>query len=198
MLDLDFHRYNRQEHNNLRKDFCCGKSRIDNWFRNNLTQDEKDRSASTYLALNQKDNKLTGFYTLSSCMIQAKKVQGFLNSKYEEIPGTLIGRFGTAKQYTNKCGGEGGVGSLMMANIIMRVVKQNKEGSASAFLILEPLNEKEDTLDKNNELVSYYERYGFSVVEGTNYMIRRITDDDQKRVEREQAAKYMKVICRYV
>ena len=55
-------------------DFCSGPGRIDRYFRETVSQDEKRSYAACYVLIERSSNKIAGFYTLSAHSIPLNDV----------------------------------------------------------------------------------------------------------------------------
>jgi hypothetical protein len=80
-----------------RSGFSCGIPRIDDYFRNVVSQDLKRNYASCFVALEAATGKVAGFYTLSSSNIPLADIPADLARKlprYPTVPAVLIGWLG--------------------------------------------------------------------------------------------------------
>lgn len=92
-----------------RSAFCCGNNRIDNYFRENVSQDIKRGYAKCFVAVETGTGKLAGFYTLASSSILLTEVPNDLRKKlprYPTVPAALIGWLGRHVDFKGRDLGE--------------------------------------------------------------------------------------------
>jgi GNAT superfamily N-acetyltransferase len=134
------------EHHN-RANFACAEADLDDWFRKRAGQDERRNVARAFVAV---DDTLgvVGFYSLSSFTLALQDLPEEIARKlprYEAIPAALIGRLARDVRVRGK-----GVGDLLLANAIRRVLNASK--SLAVFAIV---------VDAKRGASKFYESHGF-------------------------------------
>jgi GNAT superfamily N-acetyltransferase len=136
----------RKEHK--RKGFRCGEPALDKWFESQAGQDERRNIARVFVAMD--DLGIAGFYSLSMCTLSLDDLPLSLSRKlpnYSAIPAALIGRLARHERVRGQ-----GIGELLVADAISRVLSAAKTVAAFAILV--------DA--KNEQVASFYESFGFA------------------------------------
>ena len=102
-----------------RSKFTCGNERIDDYFRNIVSQDVRRRYATCFVARESVTNRVAGFYTLSSNNVPLTEVPEPLAKKlprYPTVPAVLIGWLGRHTDFAGQ-----GLGEALLFDAIKTV-----------------------------------------------------------------------------
>lgn len=127
--------------------FSCGQPDLDDWFHRRAGQDDERNIARVFVA--RDEHGIVGFYSLSVFTLAADQLPEKIARKlprYGEIPAVLLGRFA---RHTRMRGL--GVGELLMADVIKRVLQWNHEVAIYAIV----------TDAKDEKLSEFYQSFGF-------------------------------------
>ena len=133
----------------IRSDFECGNESLDNYLRKQASQDLKKLAATVFVLVDEPDNHILAYYTLSSYTIDiidldpatAKRLP-----RYPLLPATLLGRLAVDCQQTGNRFGE-----LMLLDALKKALSTIVT-VASLAVIAEALDES---------AVNFYIKYGF-------------------------------------
>jgi len=131
-----------------RSDFSCGNDRIDDYFRETVSQDVKRNYATCFVARELATDRVAGFYTLSSSNVPLNQVPEPLAKKlprYPSIPAVLIGWLGRHRDFAGE-----GVGEALLFDAI-RTVATSSIGAHAIFA---------DAIDAR--AASFYAAFGFT------------------------------------
>lgn len=132
-----------------RKAFACGKSSLDHYIRNQVNQDFRKKLAVCFV-IADKDQKVMGYYTLSSSSIPVETAPSAIKMKvpqgYKALPVILLGRLAVDVNWKGQ-----GLGELLLTDAITRVFEASKKIGSMA-IVADPLDE---------EAIRFYEKYGF-------------------------------------
>lgn len=135
------------ENKHRRSDFTCGNDRIDNYFRQVVSQDVKRKYATCFIAREIATERLAGFYTLSSSNVPLNEVPAPLAKqlpRYPSVPAVLIGWLGRHSDYAGQ-----GLGKALLFDAI-RTVATSPIGAHAVFA---------DAID--DKAASFYAAFGF-------------------------------------
>lgn len=130
-----------------RTDFSCGNGRIDNYFREIVSQDVKRKYATCFVAREIATDRVAGFYTLSSSNVPLNEVPEPLAKKlprYPSVPAVLIGWLGRHSDYAGQ-----GLGEALLFDSI-KTVATSPVGAHAIFA---------DAIDEG--AASFYAAFGF-------------------------------------
>jgi hypothetical protein len=85
--------FDSRQHN--RSDFCCGKDSLDNYIRQQASQDLKKRVSTVFVLIDASDLKVLAYYTLSSYTVDISVLDETFAKRlprYPILPATLLGR----------------------------------------------------------------------------------------------------------
>ena len=102
-----------------RSNFTCGNGRIDDHFRETVSQDVKRKYATCFVARELATNQVAGFYTLSSSNVPLNDVPEALAKKlprYPTVPAVLIGWLGRHHGYAGL-----GLGEALLFDAIVSI-----------------------------------------------------------------------------
>ncbi len=132
-----------------RNSFSCGIKVLDNYIHHFATQDKKRNIAITYVLNDEEENKIAGYYSLSSTSIECSGLPDLIIKKlprYPLLPATLIGRLALDVNYQPK-----GLGEVLLFDALKRV-SETSETVASLAVVVDAINET---------AASFYQKYGF-------------------------------------
>lgn len=136
------------DHN--RAAFSCGNSSLDQYIREQASQDVKRGLASVFVITAKDDPKrVLAYYTLSSRELKLERLPSEIArkaGKYGHLGVTLLGRLAVAE--TNK---GTGLGSLALTNALHRSLVAAKDVASWAVFV--------EAIDPN--AASFYRKYGF-------------------------------------
>jgi GNAT superfamily N-acetyltransferase len=128
-----------------RSGFECGTPALDAYFHRQVGQDVRRRVASAYTLII--DDRIAGYYTLSSTSIASSELPGSVAKKlprYPTIPATLLGRLAVDRMFRGR-----GFGVVLLANAIKRCLASE----IATFAVVADA--------KDETAASFYERRGF-------------------------------------
>jgi GNAT superfamily N-acetyltransferase len=127
--------------------FCCGAELIDRYFTERAGQDIKRNLARCFVAIDNEQQSIAGYYTLSAAQIPLTSLPELLARKmprYDAIPASRIGRLAIDKLYHGR-----GLGSVLIADAL----KKSSEISMGVYAIL--VDAKDDNAS------AFYQHHGF-------------------------------------
>jgi ribosomal protein S18 acetylase RimI-like enzyme len=130
-----------------RSAFCCGNDRIDQYFRQTVTQDIKRRLATCFVAVETATGRLAGFYTLTSNSIPLSEIPDDLRKKLPHslpIGVALIGWLGRDVAFKGQQ-----VGEKLLIDAIRTIAAAT---IASHAIIVDAIDDK---------AADFYRGYGF-------------------------------------
>ena len=133
----------------IRSSFCCGKVSLDNYIRQQASQDFKRRVATVFVLIDDPETNILAYYTLSSYTVNIAVLDAALAKRlprYPQLPATLLGKLGVDVRQKGKRFGE-----LMLVDALKKSLDVTAQ-VASVAVIAEALDEK---------AVSFYKKYGF-------------------------------------
>jgi predicted GNAT family N-acyltransferase len=133
----------------IRSDFCCGKESLDNYFRKQAAQDLKKRAATVFVLVDEPENNVLAYYTLSSYTIDITDLDTSTAKRlprYPLLPATLLGRLAVDLNQTGNRFGE-----IMLIDALKKALSTTVT-VASLAIVAEALDES---------AVNFYVKYGF-------------------------------------
>lgn len=133
------------QHN--REPFTCGTPALDNYFKNQVSQDIKRRIASCFVAL-APDQSIAGFYTLSATSVNLTDLPASNAKKlprYPLVPAVRMGRLAVSNAHRGF-----GLGAALLANALQRAA--SADIAAYAFVV--------DA--KDDQAAGFYAYHGFT------------------------------------
>jgi predicted GNAT family N-acyltransferase len=136
----------RREHN--RAAFSCGVAALDRYLREQATQDARNYAAAPFVLVTP-ENRIAGYYTLSSAIIVAEHLSPDIAKqhkwpRYPELPATLIGRLASDRAFRGKR-----IGELLLMDALKRVCQSD---IASLAVLVDA---------KDDAARQFYLKYGF-------------------------------------
>jgi len=141
-----------------RDDFFCGESALDNYLREQASQDQRRRVSRVFVAEGESRKQIIGFYTLSAASVEARNFPSPLSTKLPKypIPVALIGRLAVEHRYQGI-----GLGGYLLADALERVLLASR--SIAVFSVI--------VAAKDERAKAFYRKFGF---EGFAQMDKRL------------------------
>lgn len=137
-----------KKHN--RKDFRCGKSLLDNYIARQASQDIKRDLSTCYVLVDEADNIVKGYFTLSSGSVRRDDIPENLSQKlppsYGNLPTVLLGRLAIDESIKGQRWGE-----RLLLEALERCLDVSEHIGTMAVVV--------DPLDQ--EAAQFYKKYGF-------------------------------------
>ena len=142
-----------------RSNFNCEEESLTNYLQKQASQDMKKNLAVCFVLLDDDDNEIKGYYTLTSDSLNKDDVPikyiKQIPANYD-VPVTLLGRLARDFSMRNK-----GAGEYLLLDALQRSYNISKKGIGSMAVIVDPI-------DKN--AVNFYIRYGFILLPDSGKM----------------------------
>lgn len=141
------------------ENFSCGNETIDSWVAKHASMARKRGTAVVYVTYC--NGQVAGFYTLSAHSVARFDVSGgwFARNAPEQIPAVLLGMLGVDKRFQGY-----GLGAQLLRDAILNAMKIAELAGARALVV--------DPIDADAK--SFYERFGFAELRGTNRMALKL------------------------
>ena len=146
-MALQIELLNSSKHN--RPDFCCGKESLDNYICKQAAQDLKKLAATVFVLINEPDDHILAYYTLSAYTIDITDLDVVTAKRlprYPLLPATLLGRLAVDRRQTGNRFGE-----LMLIDALKKALGATAMVASLAIIA--------EALDEN--AVNFYLKYGF-------------------------------------
>lgn len=155
-------------HRKLKKEFSCGKVILDNYLKNQASQDVKRMLSACYVAVDNETGLIQGYYTLSNNSIPLKLVpEDFKNrlpASYSSLPATLLGRLAVDDRFQGH-----GIGKMLLIDALSRSCNLSRMIGSFAVAV--------DPLDKEAE--GFYLKFGFIMLPDSRKMFLPIATIEQ-------------------
>ncbi|MDQ6761091.1 MAG: GNAT family N-acetyltransferase [Bacteroidota bacterium] len=142
-----------------KREFSCGKKILDDYFHTQAKQDVK-RKLSACFVLAAEDNKVKGYYTLSSASINREILPENIIKKlppsYQNLPATLLGRLAIDNNYKGQK-----LGELILIEALKRSYEVSLNSIGSMVVIVDPIDD---------EAIKFYSKYGFILLADSKKM----------------------------
>lgn len=115
------------------------------------------RIAVVYVLLDRAEERIAGYYTLSSLSVELPEDASKGLPKYPEYPATLLGRLAVDNSYQGE-----GLGGRILLDALGRALAGSRAVASYAVV----------TDAKNEQAEAFYERYGFSPLSTEDGKIR--------------------------
>lgn len=132
-----------------RADFSCGNDSLDQYLRQQASQDVKRSLAAVFVTCAEASNSVVGYYTLSAFAIFPAELPEAITRKlprYDRLPAVLLGRLAVDQRLKGKS-----LGKLLLLDALFRGLKQVKQVGVLAVVV--------DAIDEN--AVGFYKHFGF-------------------------------------
>lgn len=124
-----------------RGQFTCGVDALDRYFREQVTQDMRRRATACYVAIDEAEAKIAGFYTLAAGSVLLSDLPSNLTKRlprYPSVPVAWLGRLAVDKGYRGqKLGGallwDGLTRAIRSEIAVFAMVVDAKDEAAEAF-----------------------------------------------------------------
>ena len=124
-----------------RAGFSCGVDALDRYFREQVTQDMRRRATACYVAIDEAEGKIAGFYTLAAGSVLLTDLPPELAKRlprYPSVPVARLGRLAVDQGYRGrKLGGAllwDGLARVIRSEIaVFALVVDAKDDAAEAF-----------------------------------------------------------------
>jgi GNAT superfamily N-acetyltransferase len=142
-------RIERLDRGHVREGFNCGKPSLDDFLHSLVNQYEKRNLGRTYVALEDADQRVLGYYTLASGAIAADSLPARQAKKLPKhaVPVVLLARLAVDRPVSGK-----GLGSFLLRDALSRSLDLSEKLGVHAVVV--------DALAA--EAKSFYERFAFS------------------------------------
>jgi predicted GNAT family N-acyltransferase len=133
----------------LRPEFSCGKESLDNYIRQQASQDLKRQVATVFVLINEPDTAVLGYYTLSAFTVDITQLDTAFAKKlprYPRLPATLLGRLAVDQNQKGQR-----LGELLLIDALKRSLNVSKQVASLAVIA--------EAIDQN--AVNFYTKYGF-------------------------------------
>lgn len=138
--------------------FCCGKPLLDDYLHKQARQDVKKKLSACFV-LEDRDNTVKGYYTLSAAAIERKQLPEALTKKlppsYFDLPVILLGRLAISRDHQGQ-----GLGELLLMDALKRSYNASKEVGSMA-VIVDPIDE---------DAIKFYKKYSFIILPDSGKM----------------------------
>jgi GNAT superfamily N-acetyltransferase len=127
--------------------FCCGSNLLDRYFSERVGQDVKRNLTKCFVAIDNRHEKIAGYYTLSAAQIPLLQLPEKLADKmphYHAVPASRLGRLAIDKSYQGE-----GLGSTLIADALMR----SSSSSMAVYALLVDA--------KDESAATFYLHHGF-------------------------------------
>ena len=135
----------RREHE--KSGFCCGSSLLDRYFSERVGQDVRRNLTKCFVAIDNRHERIAGFYTLSAAQIPLLQLPEKLANRmphYHAVPASRLGRLAIDKSYQGE-----GLGSTLIADALMR----SSSSSMAVYALLVDA--------KDESAATFYLHHGF-------------------------------------
>lgn len=131
-----------------RQSFSCGEQALDNYLRQQASQDVRRRIAKVFVSRSEKPGAISGYFTLSAANFQRTDLPLDLSKRLPRypIPAAILGRLAVSLDAQGK-----GLGGLLLLDAMRRVIMANEHLAVHALIV--------DA--KHDRARAFYERYGF-------------------------------------
>jgi predicted GNAT family N-acyltransferase len=136
-----------KKHN--RSCFSCGNESLDNYIRNQASQDLKKKIATAFVLIDSPNTDVIAYYTLSSYTIDIDNLdEAFAKGipRYPLLPATLLGRLAVDNTFQGR-----GMGKVVLIDAFKRALDATAQVASLAIVV--------EAIDEN--AVSFYQKYGF-------------------------------------
>lgn len=124
-----------------RRTFTSGSEPLDRYFRQQVTQDIRRRVTACFVAIEQRSQRIAGYYTLASASISLADLPADVAKKlprYPAVPAVRLGRLAVDQAFQGR-----GVGGVLLADALARALRADiaayamvvdaKDATAAAF-----------------------------------------------------------------
>jgi predicted GNAT family N-acyltransferase len=142
-----------------REEFNCGHDALNSYLKTHSGQDVRKNLTACFVLTFQENERIYGFYTLSSTNVISDSLPEKLSKKvppsYKVIPAVLLGRLAVDISLQGQ-----GYGEILLMNAFFRIVETTKSIAAQVIVV--------DPIDDAASL--FYKRYGIDFIAGNTKM----------------------------
>lgn len=140
--------------------FRCGNPTVDAWAEKHSHTARKRGSAVIYASYSE-EGAVAGFYTLSTHSVARAEIRGgwLPRNAPDQAPAVLLGMMGVDERFKGL-----GLGASLLRDAVENSLKVSSIAGAKA-LVVDPAGD---------EAASFYARFGFAALPGTNRMAIRL------------------------
>ncbi len=147
-----------------KKDFNCGKERLDNYLHTQASQDVKRKLCVVFVMF--EGTIIKGYYTLSNASIPVglmpEAIQKKMPGSYKSLPVTLLGRLAIDAKFKGQ-----GLGGILLLDAIKRSFDIASQSLGSIGVVVDPLD---------GDAVAFYEKFGFILLPDSGKMFLPMAD----------------------
>lgn len=141
--------FDRSKHD--RSHFDCGVPSLNNYAKNQISNDIRRNLARGYAAVRASDTgiprQLAGYYTLSTHSVQSQLLpEDLAKCPYPEVPAVLIGRLAVSTSFKGN-----GLGAQLVVSALRKSIELHDKVGIQ-LVVVDPLGE---------DVMSFYEKFGF-------------------------------------
>ena len=132
-----------------RSTFKCGQDSLDNYIRQQASQDVKKRLATVFVLVDLPQTKIIAYYTLSAYTLEMKALDEKITKRlprYPLLPATLIGRLAVDINYQGQH-----LGEFILIDACKKIFDTTQKVASFAIVV--------DAL--NQQAIKFYQKYGF-------------------------------------
>ncbi len=135
-----------EQHRPLRAAFSCGEKALDEYLKTRARKEMDHHIAMVYVLYDAAEERIAGYYTLSSLSVELPEGMRRGLAKYSEYPATLIGRLAVDNGHQGR-----GLGGRILLDALERALLGSRTVASYAVI----------TDTKNEQVRAFYARYGF-------------------------------------
>jgi GNAT superfamily N-acetyltransferase len=139
-------------HRPLRASFSCGEEALEEYLKTRARREMDHRIAVVYVLYDAAEERIAGYYTLSSLSVELPEEMKRTLPKYPEYPATLIGRLAVDEGYQGL-----GLGKRILFDALGRALAGSRTVASYAVI----------TDAKNEQAQAFYSRFGFLPLSAT-------------------------------
>ena len=130
--------------------FDCGVDSLNAWFRTLAIRSQESGASRTFVTFSD-DGAIAGYYSLSSFTIARALTENLPGGMPDPVPVTLIGRLAVDQRFRGL-----GLGASLLQDAVMRAIRVSVEVGSAAVV----------AHTRDESVVAFYEKFGFSRLEG--------------------------------
>ena len=139
-------------HRPLRASFSCGEEALEEYLKTRARREMDHRIAVVYVLYDAAEERIAGYYTLSSLSVELPEEMRRTLPRYPEYPATLIGRLAVDEGYQGL-----GLGKRILFDALGRALVGSRTVASYAVI----------TDAKNEQAQAFYSRFGFLPLSAT-------------------------------
>jgi GNAT superfamily N-acetyltransferase len=174
-VEVRHYRVERLGRHHHRAAFSCGEETLDAYLRQRARQDDDRNVAKAFVLYDSQDDRVAGYYTLSSAAVQLEDLPPETQRqlpRYPHVPVILLGRLAIDRDYQDQH-----LGEVLFFDALRRAFTAGTQEIGAMAVIVDALHDRART---------FYERYGFQRFPDNEYQLflpmrtiaHLIADDD--------------------